>query len=72
MSRSNRTGSCGLMRCLDGRACCSPHLASSSRLVLRVRWLALIVTTLFLSLTASYDMSVMPLSLGFPRRAAHF
>ena len=36
-----------------------------ARLVLRVRWLALIVTTLFLSLTASYDMSVMPLSLVF-------
>jgi hypothetical protein len=37
-----------------------------ARLVLRVRWLALIVTMLFLSLTAAYDMSVMPLSLLFP------
>jgi hypothetical protein len=37
-----------------------------ARLVLRVRWLALVVTMLFLSLTATYDMSVMPLSLVFP------
>jgi hypothetical protein len=37
-----------------------------ARLLLRVRWLALIVTMLFLSLTAVNDMSVMPLSLVFP------
>jgi hypothetical protein len=37
-----------------------------ARLVLRVRWLALIVTMFFLSLTAVNDMSVMPLSLVFP------
>ena len=37
-----------------------------ARLVLRLRWLAITVTLLFLSLTAAYDMSVMPLSLVFP------
>lgn len=37
-----------------------------ARLVLRLRWLALSVTALFLSVTATYDMSVMPLSLVFP------
>jgi len=37
-----------------------------ARLVLRIRWLAIVVTMLFLSLTAFYDMSVMPYSLVFP------
>jgi hypothetical protein len=37
-----------------------------ARLVLRIRWLAIVVTMLFLSLTAVYDMSVMPYSLVFP------
>jgi hypothetical protein len=37
-----------------------------TRLVLRLRWLALVATALFLSLTATYDMSVLPLSLVFP------
>jgi serine/threonine-protein kinase len=38
-----------------------------ARLVLRVRWLALVVTLLFLSVTATFDMSeAMPLSLVFP------
>lgn len=36
------------------------------RLVLRNRWLAIGVTTLFLSLTAVYDMSAVPYSLVFP------
>jgi len=38
-----------------------------ARLVLRVRWLAIVVTTLFLSANATYDMSaMMPYSLVFP------
>jgi len=38
-----------------------------ARLVLRLRWLAILVTMLFLSLTATYDMSeAMPWSLAFP------
>jgi serine/threonine-protein kinase len=37
-----------------------------ARLLLRVRWLALIVTMLFLSLIAVNDMSAMPVSLLFP------
>jgi hypothetical protein len=37
-----------------------------ARLVLRLRWLAVIVTALFLSLVATYDMSAMPMSLVFP------
>jgi hypothetical protein len=37
-----------------------------ARLVLRIRWLAIVVTMLFLSLTATYDMSALPLSLVFP------
>ena len=37
-----------------------------ARLVLRIRWLAIVVTMLFLSLTAVYDMSAMPYSLVFP------
>ena len=37
-----------------------------ARLVLRVRWLALIVTMLFLSLTAVNDMSPMPCHCCFP------
>jgi len=37
-----------------------------ARLVLRIRWLAIGVTILFLSLTAVYDMSAMPYSLVFP------
>ena len=38
-----------------------------ARLVLRVRWLAIVVTTLFLSATATYDMSAaMPYALVFP------
>ena len=36
-----------------------------ARLVLRVRWLAIIVTLLFLSLTATYDMSAMPVRSSF-------
>jgi hypothetical protein len=36
------------------------------RLVLRWRWLAIVVSWLFLSLTTTYDMSAMPLSLVFP------
>jgi serine/threonine-protein kinase len=37
-----------------------------ARLVLRIRWLAILVTMLFLSLTAVYDMATMPYSLVFP------
>jgi len=37
-----------------------------ARLVLRIRWLAIVVTMFFLSLTAVYDMSAMPYSLVFP------
>jgi serine/threonine-protein kinase len=37
-----------------------------ARLVLRIRWLAIVVTMLFLSMTAVYDMSAMPYSLVFP------
>jgi hypothetical protein len=37
-----------------------------ARLVLRIRWVAIVVTTLFLSLTAVYDMSAMPYSMAFP------
>jgi hypothetical protein len=37
-----------------------------ARLVLRIRWLAIGVTMLFLSLTAVYDMSAKPYSLVFP------
>ena len=37
-----------------------------ARLVLRIRWLAIAITMLFLSLTAVYDMSAMPYSLVFP------
>jgi serine/threonine-protein kinase len=36
------------------------------RLILRWRWLAIVVTWLFLSLTTTYDMSAMPMSLVFP------
>jgi hypothetical protein len=39
-----------------------------ARLVLRIRWLAIVVTMLFLSLTAVYDMSAMPYSVVFPPR----
>jgi serine/threonine-protein kinase len=37
-----------------------------ARLVLRVRWLAIGVTMLFLSLIATYDMSPMPYAAVFP------
>ena len=37
-----------------------------ARLVLPRRWLANVVTTVFLSLTAMYDMSAIPVSLLFP------
>jgi hypothetical protein len=37
-----------------------------ARLVLRVHWLAIVVTMLFLSVTAAYDMSAMPYALVFP------
>ena len=36
-----------------------------ARLVLRIRWLAIGVTMLFLSLIATYDMSPMPYSVFF-------
>jgi hypothetical protein len=36
------------------------------RLVLRWRWLAIVVTWIFLSLTTTYDMSAIPVSLAFP------
>ena len=37
-----------------------------ARLALRARWLAIGVTMMFLSLTAAYDLSAIPYSLGLP------